>query len=127
MKRRARSITVIAALAFTPAHAEQLTYKEQTVSQVLSDYYSDSNAKRMTESMMVLDTYNGISWTNSYMSARFHKPIFCPPKKIVFTVDQLIDIVRRGAEGDRALAELPFAMALVEMMVKTFPCQGISN
>jgi hypothetical protein len=63
----------------------------------------------------------GLEWAN--VEARHRtQPLFCLPQKLVMTGSQLINVVRRGIEEDRRLANLPLGFALLVSLERVFPC-----
>jgi hypothetical protein len=57
---------------------------------------------------------------------RKHTPLYCPPEKVNFTSEQLIDILRRWVEAKRVQAPgigtAPPSYALLYALEDAFPC-----
>jgi len=67
--------------------------------------------------------YSGMLWMNSWLESKGRKPVFCPPDKIAFTDDQLIDIMRRYVKKNSDSQDDPFGFVLLYAVIDAFPCK----
>lgn len=109
-------ISAIIALAATPAHAET------DAKTFLATYDSANlaNQRVFRNTLSVIE--NGISWANASLSAKRHILLYCPPRLMVLTGGQILDMVRREVASDIGMGNYPVGMVVVMALEKVFPC-----
>jgi hypothetical protein len=59
---------------------------------------------------------------NADLKANGRQMLYCQPKHLSLTPDQLIDMIKRGIAEDNTIRAVPIALAMLEVFKRTFPC-----
>jgi hypothetical protein len=88
--------------------------------------YDGSVADRNFVKTLIVGIADGFGAANDQFKDTGKSMLYCAPDSIKFTGDQLIDILRRWVEANRAKAPridtAPPAMALLYALEDAFPC-----
>lgn len=115
-----RHAAIIALAVLTTATAAKA---EQSVRNLLDLYdHAPPDARHVVE-QAVRNTYNGISWSNSYLQTRGQKQsLYCPPDNVNLVDAQLIDMLRKEVQAHPDSGELPFGAGILLTAMRSFPC-----
>jgi hypothetical protein len=102
---------------------------EMDVTTLLNKYDSATSViDKQIIAGIVDKTHYGISWANAFLEdARKEAPLYCQPKRLVLTTEQILDILRREVKEQPVLGEEPYGLAMIIALRKVFPCQPNSN
>jgi len=65
---------------------------------------------------------SGFGWSNAALRHEHQRPLYCVPEKLVFTDQQLVDIMRRDLAEYPHHAAMPYGLVLLTALQKLFPC-----
>jgi hypothetical protein len=78
--------------------------------------------------MYILGVGNGYTWANIDLEKKKENPLFCPPKKLALTVDNLIhtiDMMIKDTKYGKLISktDTPIELILLKGLQETFPCK----
>jgi hypothetical protein len=101
-----------------------VAHAEGTANFLLQEHASGTPIKRQLIEIKVESIENGYSWSNTYLQeVRHEQPFYCVPDKFVATGPQIIDMLRRGVDGDPEIGKQAFGLAILSVMQSVFPCK----
>src|SRR5689334_1227968 len=81
---------------------------ETTAGNLIKVFKTADPAQKEVVRQLVSSTEDGFSWANNYIEGvRKAEPLYCQPKGLVLTGDQLIDMIQRVVGKDSTLADKP--------------------
>ncbi len=96
------------------------------IADVFRNYDRGTAADRTFIKTLIVGIADGFDAANDQLKEDGKSALYCAPAGIKFTGDQLIDILRRWIEANRAKApridNAPPAMALLHALEEAFPC-----
>ena len=96
-------------------------WADQTVSKFLQTVEEPLGREGAESFLAGINT--GFMQANSYLAqARQESPLFCVPEQLALTEDQLLSLLKKGADEDTAMGDMTVPAALLAVMKKTFPC-----
>ncbi len=94
-----------------------------TVAEALLDYRSSDVNRRAAVELPMIGQLHTLSWVNSILrSVRHEQPIFCLPKTLSLTVDQVMQILASGVRDDPEVAGKPVGYAVIFELQRVYPC-----
>jgi hypothetical protein len=97
---------------------------EENMNTALRAYDSANSTDRKTEEIVFLNAQAGIWWANSVLFYRKQQPLFCPPDNAAPVPGaQVIEMVRRQVDENPMFGEMPYGLAVLMTLQKTFPCR----
>ena len=97
---------------------------EEDVNTALRVYDSGNSTDRKTEEIVFLNAQAGIWWANSVLFHRKQQPLFCPPDNAAPVPGaQVLEMVRRQVNENPAVGDMPYGLAILITLQKTFPCK----
>ncbi|HEX4078145.1 MAG TPA: hypothetical protein VHX61_04630 [Rhizomicrobium sp.] len=94
---------------------------EQTVSNFLQTVEEPLDRERAETLLAGINS--GFMQANTWLAETRHEaPMYCVPEELVFTEDQLLSLLKKGADEDPAMGDMKVPAALLAVMRKTFPC-----
>ena len=98
-----------------------LAWADQTVSKFLQTV--EEPLGRESAETFLAGINSGFMQANSYLAqTRQESPIFCLPEQLALTNDQLLSLLKKGADEDPAMGDMTVPAALLAVMKNTFPC-----
>jgi hypothetical protein len=106
--------------------APNVTWADQTVSKFLQTVEEPLDRERAETLLAGINS--GFMQANSWLSQTRHEPpMYCVPEQLDFTEDQLLSLLKKGAEEDPQMGEMTVPDALLAVMKKTFPCAATAK
>jgi hypothetical protein len=97
---------------------------EENMNTALRAYDSANSTERKTEEIVFLNAQAGIWWANSVLFYRKQQPLFCPPDNAAPVPGaQVIEMVRRQVDENPVFGKMPYGLAILVTLQKTFPCR----
>lgn len=68
---------------------------------------------------------SGFAWSQTHYKTRLNQPgMYCPPRNTEFSVERLLDILRKEAAERPHYAKAPVPLALMEALRSLYPCES---
>jgi hypothetical protein len=97
---------------------------EEDMNTALRVYDAANSTDRKIEEIVFLNAQAGIWWANSVLFYRKQQPLFCPPDNAApVSGAQVLEMVRRQVDENPAVGEMPYGMAILISLQRTFPCK----
>ena len=97
---------------------------EEDMNTALRVYDSANSTDRKIEEIVFLNAQAGIWWANSALFYRKQQPLFCPPDNAApVPGTQVLEMVRRQVDKNPAVGDMPYGLAILITLQKTFPCK----
>jgi hypothetical protein len=115
-------IIALLACMFTTNSAMAADYV--TVAEAMRRYdQAATDADKKLYIVLFGSTLDGLEWANAYLTRRRkQEPLYCMPKNLVLTADQIIQIVRQTMDRFPEIATQPIGAGVLFSFQKTFPC-----
>jgi hypothetical protein len=112
-----------ALLAFSLCIFSISAHAESNVETFLRDYDAASYPAKEYMAGHLSSIEDGMSWANVALTEdRKEFPLYCVPRSLVLTGEQLIDVLRRHLETNPYAAKSPFPLVLLVALQEVFPC-----
>jgi hypothetical protein len=98
---------------------------EPDAARFLRDY--DAAADKRPLLAYVNGIESGMGWINATLVNQHDQPVYCSPRNLGLTADQLVDIIRKQVESTPSLATSPVGLTLLFGLKDDFPCPPKSN
>lgn len=120
------SIALLACM-FTANSAVAADYV--TVAEAMRRYdQAATNTDKKLYVVLFGSTLDGLEWANAYLTRkRNQQPLYCTPKNLALTADQVIQIVRRTMASFPEIENQPIGAGILFSFQKTFPCNEPSG
>jgi hypothetical protein len=110
---------LIGALCLFPIAARA----EVDVGKLLDIYdHSGNSADKSDIVNMVRSIQIGMMWANAFLEMRNEKPLYCSPRKMALTGEQIIDMLRREVIDKPSQANNPTGLVMMQTFQEVFPC-----
>ena len=97
---------------------------EEDMNTALRVYNSADSTDPKTEEIVFLNAQAGIWWANSVLIYRKQQPLFCPPDNAAPVPGaQVLEMVRRKVDENPVFGQMPYGLAILITLQKTFPCK----
>ena len=110
-----------AVLVASPAVAEPAASVTSTEA-ALAIYHGPESPERTLFMTEVLEEYNGEYWASDYNAMYFNPPIFCPPKGLKLSADQVLGDVDRYMENHPDWSRAKIGYTVILTMRDLYPC-----
>jgi hypothetical protein len=119
MGTRIAHATLAATILLAVAASQALA--ETTVKQILRDYDQATPERRQTLQVALGNVAVGMGWSNSYLQqVRKQSPLYCEPN--TFNSNDVIDMLRRTAQADPKISDIPYGFGILITMQRNYPC-----
>jgi hypothetical protein len=104
-----------------PASAKEA---DGDVNALIAAYDSNDQVRHVYASIHADLVARGIRTAQSMYVIRLKQPeLYCQPRALTLTGEQVIDILRRAVQKDLALGKLDTGLGIFRALEDTFPCQ----
>lgn len=93
-------------------------HAEESASDLLRKYDVAGNEQRYRIELILSSTENGMSW----FGAEARVDLYCLPKNLALTGNQIIDIMRRQISEVPSIGAQPYGFAVLQSLKRVFPC-----
>jgi hypothetical protein len=90
----------------------------------LGAYDTANSTDRKTAGIVFANIQSGIWWANAVLLYKNQQPLFCPPdNSAALHGPQIIEMVRQQGKEIPTLGKMPYGLAILITIQKTYPCK----
>lgn len=93
-------------------------WAESSAKELLRVYQAGNARDRHDIEKMLAATENGMGWHSVMTKVE----VYCLPKNLALTGNQIVDILQRQAKDSALISESPYGLATIMALKQTFPC-----
>lgn len=109
------------AVSLAPVRAEDNSDIAST-NQFLVWYDQSKGKERILYLTSVRGLQDGFVWANAHLEAGGKDPLYCQPRGLRLTSEQVINLVRTGVTDNPMLGRMPLGAVMLSVLQRSFPC-----